>query len=340
MKNRILLFSVAVCAGLSLAAMPRAFAQNLYINDFDNSQVLEYTQSGTLAATFSSGGLYVNPDGLAFSGSSLYVSAQNASTGDGGIYRYDLNAFAAPTLFAADPGGVLSGLVFGGGNLYAADSQNSKIVVFNSQTGAQTGSFGSGTLVSPVGLAYQSNSLYVSDAGSSSVQKYDSAGASQGTFVSAGSGGLSLPGTLAFDSAGNLLVASGQGTSNGFVARYDGNGAPNPSAGNTGAVFASSPSLFNPYGLAVSADGTVFAGDRNSNLSNGSGGGGHFDQFNAAGVFVQSDVFGSGGNGNPYGLAFGPATPAAVPEASTVASFGLLLTLGLGLIAVRRRVRA
>jgi len=336
-RNPRFFTTLAACAGLALAA-PSAHAQNLYASDFDNSRVLEYAQSGALAATFSSGGLYINPDGLAFVGGNLDVSAQDPATGSGGIYQYSLGTpSAAPTLLASDPGGVLSGLAFAGGDLYAADSQQGQILAFNTQTGAQTRSFGSGTLVSPVGLAFQNGILYVADSGANDILRFSDAGALLGTFVSSGSGGLSSPGTLAFDGAGNLLVASGQGTSNGFIARFDMNGNPNPSAGNTGAVFASDPGLFNPYGLAVGPNGFVYAGDRNSSRSNGSGGGGHFDVFDAAGGFVQSNAFG-GGDGNPYGFAFGPGAP-AVPEASTLFSFGLLLTLGLGL-AVRRRVRA
>jgi len=342
--SRTSILMLTVCGGLALAAAPRASAQDLYVSDFDNSQILEYTQSGTLARTFSSNGLFVSPDGLAFSGSSLYVSAQNAATGDGSIYQYTLNSpAAAPTLFATDPGGILSGLAVGNGSLYAADSQNGKIVVFNGQTGAQTGSFGSGgssPLVSPIGLALRGSNLFISDSGADDIVQALVTGQSQSTFVAAGSGGLQAPGDIIFDSNGNLLVASGQGASNGgSVDRFNASGSPDPSAGNSGAVFASDPGLFNPYGVAISPSGTLFVGDRNSNNSNGSGGGGHFDEFNPDGTFAESFAF-NGGNGNPHGLAFGPASgPAAVPEVSTQISFGLLLALGLCAVQ-RRRARA
>lgn len=336
-RTYILPLMLTVCGSLALASAPRASAQDLYVSDFDNSQILEYTQTGTLAQTFSSNGLSVNPDGLAFSGSSLYVSAQNAATGDGSIYQYNLNNPAAgPTLFAADPGGVLSGLAFDNGSLYAADSQQGQIVVFNGQTGAQTAAFGSGMLTSPIGLAFQNSSLYVSDSAANDVAQFSASGASQGTFVAAGAGGLQSPGDLAFDASGNLLIASGQGSNNGgSLDRFNASGNPDPSAGNSGAVFASDPGLFNPYGVAISPSGSLFAGDRNSNNTNGSGGGGHFDEFNSDGTFAESFAF-DGGNGNPYGLAFGPASgPAAVPEASTKITFGLLLALGF--CAFRRR---
>ncbi len=331
-------------AGLALAAAPRAGAQDVYVSDFDNSQILDYTQSGTLARTFSSGGLFVNPDGLAFVGNALDVSAQDPATGYGVIYQYSLSSpAAAPTLFATDTGGVLSGLAYAGGNLYAADSQQGRILAYNTQTGAQAASFGSGTLTSPVGLAFKNGSLYVADSGANDVVRYSDSGASQGTFITAGSGGLQMPGELAFDPAGNLLVASGQGTNNGgAVDRFDSAGTPSPSSGKPGAVFASDPGLFNPYGLAVSPTGAVFVGDRNSNQLNGSGGGGHFDQFDAGGALVQSVAF-NGGNGNPYGLVLGPAAPAAAPEPSGAVSLAVsaagLALLGLRL-GLRRRSRA
>lgn len=327
-------------AGLALAAAPHAGAQDVYVSDFDKSQILDYTQSGTLARTFSSGGLFVNPDGLVFVGNALDVSAQDPATGNGVIYQYSLsNPTAAPTLFATDAGGVLSGLAYAGGNLYAADSKQGQILAYNTQTGAQAASFGGTTLISPVGLAFKAGVLYVADSGANDVVRYSDSGASQGTFITAGSGGLQMPGELAFDSAGNLLVASGQGASNGgAVDRFDSAGSPNPSSGKSGAVFASDPGLFNPYGLAISPTGAVFVGDRNSNNSNG---GGHFDQFDSSGALVQSVAF-NGGNGNPYGIALGPAAPAAAPEPSGAVSLAVsaagLALLGLRL-GLRRRSR-
>ncbi len=343
MRNSRVPIVLLAFAAAGLAAAPRAGAQDVYVSDFDNSQILDYSQSGTLARTFSSGGLFVNPNGLAFVGNALDVSAQDPTTADGVIYQYSLSdPTAAPTLFATDAGGVLSGLAYAGGNLYAADSSQGRILAYNPQTGAQAASFGSGTLISPIGLAFKAGVLYVADSGANDVVRYSDSGASQGTFITAGSGGLQMPGELAFDSAGNLLVASGQGASNGgAVDRFDSAGNPNPSSGKSGAVFASDPGLFNPYGLAVSPTGAVFVGDRNSNNSNGSGGG-HFDQFDSSGALVQDVAF-NGGNGNPYGLALGPAAPAAAPEPSgavslAVSAAGLsLLGLRLGL---RRRSRA
>jgi len=324
----------ALGAGMLLGAAPaHAQAQNLYVSDFDNSQILEYSSGGAVARTFSSGGVLINPSGIAFSGGGLYVGAADATTGNGGVYRYDLsNPSLAPTLFASDTNGTLSGLVFGNGNLYAADSQQGEILEFDGTTGALMTSFGGGSLVSPAGLAFSGGALYVSDNGANDVVTFNASGTSEQTFVAAGAGGLQSPGFLAFDAQGNLDIASGQGAAttqnpsgNGAVLRFNGPGSDTPGAFQS--VFASDMGLNNPYGLALDASGTLFVGDRNSNGNSNSSGnpGGHYDQFSADGKFEQSVAF-AGGNGNPYGLAFGPAS---APEPSAA----LILGIGMAFLA-------
>lgn len=334
--------ALALGAWALLAAGPaRAQAQSLYVSDFDNSQILEYSSGGTVARTLSSGGVYINPSGIAFSGSSLFVNAADANTGNAGVYRYNLaNPTAAPTLFASDGGGTLSGLAFGGGNLYAADSQQGEVFEFDGTTGALLASFGSGTLVSPAGLAFLGSTLYVSDGGANDVVSFNADGTNAQTFVAMGAGGLQSPGFLAFDAQGSLDIASGQGAAtmqnpngNGAVLRFSGPGSASPGAFQS--VFASDAGLNNPYGLALSASGLLFVGDRdsNGNLNSGGNSGGHFDQFSAGGAFQQSFAF-AGGSGNPYGLAFGPAS---APEPSAALALGIgVAFLGLRL-AMRRR---
>ncbi len=334
---------LALGAAALLAASPaHAQAQDLYISDFDNSQIVEYNSGGAAARTLLSGGVYIHPNGIAFAGSSLFVNAADPGTGNAGVYRYDLtNPSAAPTLFASDGNGVLSGLAFGGGNLYAADSQQGQVLEFDGTTGALITSFGSGTLTSPAGLAFFGNTLYVSDGGANDVVSFNASGTSAQTFVAAGAGGLQSPGFLAFDANGSLYVAQGQGAAtsqnppngNGAVLRFNG-----PSSGSPGtfqSVFASDAGLNNPYGLAFSPSGTLFVGDRDSNGNPNAGGnaGGHFDQFSTDGTFQQSFAF-ANGSGNPYGLAFGPAS---APEPSAALALGIgVAFLGLRLAARRR----
>lgn len=333
---------LALSATALLSAAPSyAQTQDLYVSDFDNSQILEYNANGAMASTLLSGGVYVHPNGIAFAGSSLFVNAADPDTGNAGVYRYDLtNSSAAPTLFAPDGGGTLSGLAFGGGNLYAADSQQAEVFEFDGTTGALITSFGSGTLNRPEGLAFFGNTLYVSDGGADDVVSFNASGTSEQTFVAAGAGGLQSPGFLAFDAQGNLDIAKGQVAAttqdpngNGAVLRF--NGPQSASPGTFQSVFASDTGLNNPYGLAFSPTGTLFVGDRDSNGNPNSGGnaGGHFDQFSAGGQFIQSTPF-DGGSGNPYGLAFGPAS-APEPSAALVLCIGAAF-LGLRLMARRR----
>lgn len=332
-------------AALLWPAASHAQAQDLYVSDFDNSQILAYNSAGAVDHTLASNGVFINPSGIAFAAGSLYVSAADPSTGGAGVYRYDLaQPTLAPTLFATDTSGaaseVLSGLVFGGGNLYAADSGQGQIVEFDGSTGALLGSFGSGVLNSPAGLAFADGTLYVSDTNANDVVMFHADGTGEQTFVAANAGGLQSPGFLAFDGAGNLDIASGQGAAtmqnpngNGSVLRF--NGPASSSPGAFGSVFASDNGLNNPYGLAFGPDGTLFVGDRNSNGHPASSGnpGGHFDTFSASGAFQQSVAF-DGGSGNPYGLAFGP-TPAPEPNAALIFGIGTAL-VGLRLVMRRR----
>lgn len=332
----------ALSAGALLFPAPSfAQAQDLYISDFDNSQVLEYNSGGAVARTFSSGGVFINPNGIAFAGGSLFVAAADAATGSAGVYRYDLSTpSAAPTLFAPDGNGTLSGLVFGGGNLYAADSGQGLIMEFDGSTGALLASFGGGLLNRPTGLAFSGGALYVSDTGANNVVTFNASGTSEQTFVAAGAGGLQSPGFLVFDAGGNLDVASGQEAAttqnpsgNGAVRRFNGPGSGSPGAFQS--VFASDMGLNNPYGLALDSSGTLFVGDQNSNGNpNGSGNpGGHFDRFDVSGAFQQSIAF-ADGSGNPHGLAFGPAS-APEPDAALVLGIGAAF-VGLRLAARRR----
>ena len=88
--------------------------------------------------------------------------------------------------------------------------------------------------------------------------------------------------------------------------------------------------------LYVANDGhNPFANGSGNPISNGSEN--TITKFNSAGVGTQFNTLGP--LNGPAGLAFGPSSPAAVPEASTTVSLGLLLSLGLGgmVVAAKRR---
>ena len=334
--------TLAASACLVLAAAPYAAAQNLYSTDFDNSQILEYSLNGaTTPVTFASGGSLFEPQGLAFgAGSTLDVTAVDPNTGAGDILQYSVtNPAAAPTLLAeGGTSSIFSDIAINNGVVYVADNAEDEVLKLTA-TGLQPFASGNG-LTAPTGLTFDAaGSLYVGstdpNSGLGDVLKFSSTGTYQSTLVAPGSGGLNAAGELAF-SGGSLYAANGQGAynqgaqTNGSLDKFTATGAP---VGN--GTFASDPNLVNPYGLAVAPTGNFFVGDQGSNtsLDPNNTNNGQIAEFSSNGTFITYLT----NAGNPYGLAISPA--AAVPEASTTVSFGLLLTLGVG-VALRRRTRA
>ncbi|HEY7308917.1 MAG TPA: Calx-beta domain-containing protein [Gemmataceae bacterium] len=111
-----------------------------------------------------------------------------------------------------------------------------------------------------------------------------------------GSGGLNYNEHLLV--AGNDLFVVSRGSNQ--IMRYDAiTGAPKPSAGQTGAVFATGTGLSNPIGMTRGPDGNLYVGNWDGkNVTK-------FDGTTGAylGVFVPA---GSGDSGGRSGLAFGP----------------------------------
>lgn len=138
-------------------------------------------------------------------------------------------------------------------------------------------------------------------------------GASLGTLVTTGSGGLANGGALLFRPDGSLLVSSG-GTDQ--ILRYDGvTGAPL-------GVFASGGGLSVPRGIALGPDGLLYvvSGFTDSVL-----------RFNATtGSFVDTFISQTAGQ-SPFFLA---STPTPIPEPSSCLQFVLA---SVGLTIIRRR---
>lgn len=113
-------------------------------------------------------------------------------------------------------------------------------------------------------------------------------------FITAGSGGLSLPKDLVLGPDGNVYVASA-GTNS--VIRYNG------STGQLIGTFVASSSggLGTPYGLAFGPDGNLYVGSKTGAGANS------IDRYNGTtGAFLSVFVSaGSGGLNDPRGMAFG-----------------------------------
>jgi len=222
--------------------------------------------------------------------STLYV----ANGGGNSIFAYATSPLAQPTTFVPSGSGGLNspaGVAFGpDGNFYVTGGQPGQpstygVYQYNGTSGAFMGMFAS-TTAYPFGLVFEDGSLFVSEIGNGSVERFDaSTGAPFGTFVLSGSGGLSAARDLIFGPDGNLYVSS-PGTLS--VLRYN---------GTTGA-------FIDKFATNVDARGLRFGPD--GNLYVASYGGNHVLEFNGS-TGASMGVFASGsGMDGPVGLLFGP----------------------------------
>ena len=269
---------VAAGAGLFLLIAGAAQAQNIFLSDYGNGALYEYTPTGA-RTTFALIGTPLNgPEGLAFDSSgNLFV----ANAFPGNIYKFT-------------PGGVQStfatGLYYPGtlafsptGDLYGDDSHNN---IFKFTASGAMSTFIAG-LPGPSGITSdKSGNMYVACSTGGTVLKITPNG-TQTTILS----GLVYPEGLAFNSAGNLFVVT------------DG------PQGNTGNILELTPNgvvstfahgLSNPVGLAFDSADNLFLSELGS---------GTIDKFTPGG---SESIFATGLYYNTF-IAIQP-----VPEPSTV----------------------
>ena len=179
------------------------------------------------------------------------------------------------------------------GSLYVSDYTLDTVDVFNSTTGALTGSLTpTGGWGLPSGIAVGPNGdVYVADMFNNNVDQFSPTGAYIGVFATSG---LFSPGALAFGPDGNLYVANF--APNGYITRYDSNG--NPVDGTP--FVPASTGLTYPQGLAFGPNGDLYIGDSNDQI----------DQVVLpSGAFSSITTPGGGCPGTPFiipsGLAFG-----------------------------------
>lgn len=175
------------------------------------------------------------------------------------------------------------------GNLYIADSANSRVRVINASrsintlagTGHYTGDNGpalAATMTNPSFVTYdKSGNLYIADQDDHVIRKVDTDGkittiAGTGIAGAAGDGGaatsaqLSLPQGLVFDNAGNLYVADSGNHSvrmiapSGAIVRFAGGGTV---LGDGGPALKAT--LNTPHGLALDSSGSLYIADTNNN---------------------------------------------------------------------------
>ena len=332
--------SHAAVPALGLAALTllvsapaaRAQTQDLFVSNSISNTISRFAGTGpgtfsTNASTLSDpNGTLRAPQGLAVdAGGDLLVAnatgnstTEFASTGKGmlGPGVTVETGLSGPEGLAVDAGG----------DLFAANFNTDTITGFAS-TGPGTFSTKPTTLpdpsgdplipAQPEGLAFDAGgNLFVANANSYNIVEFASTGA--GTF---GAGKVVVPNaygahSLAFDAGGDLFVTDVSG-----ITEFASTGAGTFGTGQTIAL-----GLNEPVGLAFDAGGDLFVADNGTNS---------VVEFASTGV----GTFGTGqtvetGLSGPTFLAFRPSAPPAIPEASTTVSFGLLLALGLGGLAV------
>jgi trimeric autotransporter adhesin len=267
-------------------------AGNLYIADAYNGRIRKV--SNGVITTFVGTGLSVPSGVLVDAAGNLYIadSGNNriCKVSDGVLTTVAGNGTAgfsgdngpATSAQLTDPRGTALDSV---GNLYIADAQNNRIrkvangvitTVAGNGTAGFTGDNGPATsaqLNGPWGVVVDTTGdLYIADADNGRVRKV--ANGIISTAAGGGPGGLgdngpatsaqlSIPTSIAEDSAGNLYIADNSNSrvrkvSNGVITTVAGNGTPGFSGDNASPLFAQ---LNSPNGVALDTAGNLYIAD-------------------------------------------------------------------------------
>jgi sugar lactone lactonase YvrE len=385
--------TVVVSTGLaSPAALLFPTATQMLVADAGNDRVVEYLESGgnwsfhrevlpASAGVEDPGGLALKPDGR------LTVSGRQS----GDVVLVDLTTLVVTPLLSPGAGGLTdpADLAWSGNTLLVASPSGNAVYYFDS-SGQPTGvraeglsaSLDSGIHLSANGFPFDTatgtdDRLYVSCILNNSIERFDlTTGASLGSFVLGGSGGLVSPRSLTFGENGNLFVANGTGAVLQFDAVTGAPVAPTPfvdANGNgggpldayglkfRGGVLYVSSLLYDEVMAFDATDGTylsTFVGAGSGGLDGpraldfGPDGDLYVTSENddtvrrydgATGAFVGVFVSaGSGGLDAPFDLVFGSAAAEPVPASqpgARVALFALLIAAAARSARGRRATR-
>ena len=293
---------------------------SIYVGDFGNGRVEQFSGSGSLAQLFGTGG---GPYALALDASNNIwiadrmnnrveaLSPTGALLLQFGQQGGNNGQFSNPTGIAIDPKG----------NVWVLDSSNARVQEFN-DSGSYMGQFGSygngaGQFSQPEAIAFDgSGNLWVADSGNNRVQEFGSNGA----LLQAFSVGGAAYG-ITFDPSGNLYIAD---RGHNRVAKFTADGAPLLQFGSQGG---GNGQFSNPSGVAADSSGNVWVVDTSN---------GRVEEFSGSGVYLGQ--FGTCGRDNgqlsePEAIAIntGGQTPTVAitvtpPTGSLTANLTLQLT--------------
>jgi WD40 repeat protein len=144
------------------------------------------------------------------------------------------------------------------GNVYVADSQANTVFRFSGTTGSALGVFiPAGSVSGPIGVAFSPDGNLLVTSSNNQILKFNgTGGAGMGVFASGN--GLNGPKGMSVGPDGNLYIVNSLG---GNILRFSGStGVPLPSAGNTGAVFATITQAYGqpPGDLGFGPDGNLY----------------------------------------------------------------------------------
>jgi YD repeat-containing protein len=249
---------------------------NVWVVDSGNNRVEEFTASGAfvkaVGSTGTGKGQFTEPNGIAFSDQSLYVSDYHdnrveqfseAGTylGEFGSKGSDNGQFNGPYGIASDPSS---------GELYVADAANNRVQEFT-PTGSFIAKFGvegsgKGQFKSPVGVAVNgAGDIYVGDFGNARVDEWEPVPAAPVYAAQFGTAGLETekqlkePKGVAIAANGNVYALD---TNNNSVEEFSPSGTYQGKFGSGGKEHGQFKS---PYGIAVDAKGNVWVADTANN---------------------------------------------------------------------------
>ncbi len=195
----------ALIAATLILAPPARADWALYVSSYGNNKIIKYNTNGvaTVFATNGVNGVLSEPNGLAFDDlENLYV----ANAGNNTIEKYDPQGNG--TLFAASGGSAPNGLAFDGHErLLVANSVGENIYRITNSSG-QGSVFASGLAVldEPQGMAFDNlGNLWVANPNGGWIEKFDP----QGNGMKVYSTNLASISCIVFDTAGNLYVDGG-----------------------------------------------------------------------------------------------------------------------------------